>query len=276
MTRATTARSGSTSSGPESPEPGPLVGPDGVPAPARRRFFAGPADPSAWGPWGLGDVGAGILASQFLAAVCTVVAMGLAGWTSAEDVPMWGLALLQLPLWAGWVGALVVAGRKGDGVVAEFGFRAEWLDVPVGLALGVALQLVVLPLLYLPVLALLGKDNEDLSEPAKELAGRANGGTGWLLLLLLVGIGAPVVEELFYRGLLQRALLKRGLPAWASVVLGAAVFAAMHLEALQFLGLFVFGLVAGVLAHRTGRLGPSVAAHVGFNVTTVVTLWLTR
>ena len=52
--------------------------------------------------------------------------------------------------------------------------------------------------------------------------------------------------------------------------------AAMHLEALQFLGLFVFGLVAGVLAHRTGRLGPSVAAHVGFNVTTVVTLWLTR
>jgi hypothetical protein len=63
---------------------------------------------------------------------------------------------------------------------------------------------------------------------------------------------------------------------WASVVVGAAVFAAMHLEALQFLGLFVFGLVAGALAYRTGRLGASIAAHVGFNVTTVITLWLAR
>lgn len=261
---------------PDTSGPGPLPGPEGPSASTGRSFLSGPADPSAWGTWGLGDVAGGILASQFLAAVCTVVAMGLAGWTSASDVPMWGLALLQLPLWAGWVGALVVAGRKGDGVVAEFGFRAEWLDVPVGLAIGVLLQLVVLPLVYLPVLALLGKDNDDLSKPAKELAGRANGGVGWVLLLLLVGIGAPVVEELFYRGLFQRALLKRGLPAWASVLLGSAVFAAMHLEALQFLGLFVFGLVAGALAWRTGRLGPSVAAHVGFNVTTVVTLWLTR
>ena len=218
----------------------------------------------------------GILAAQLLAAVATVIAMGAAGWRSGSDVPMWGLALLQIPMWAGWIGALVVAGRKGDGVVAEFGVRAEWLDVPVGLAIGVLLQLVVLPLIYLPVLAVLGKDTDDLSKPAKELAGRANGSVGWILLLLLVGVGAPVVEELFYRGLFQRALLKRGLPVWASVVVGAAVFAAMHLEALQFLGLFVFGLVAGALAYRTGRLGASIAAHVGFNVTTVITLWLAR
>jgi membrane protease YdiL (CAAX protease family) len=247
------------------------------PAPSPARHFLGaPADPSRWGPWGLGDVGGGIVAAQFLAAACGIVAMGVAGWDAPSDVPLWGLALLQLPMWAGWVGALVVAGRKGQGVVAEFGLRAQWLDVPVGLAVGVVLQLVVLPLVYLPVLALLGKDTEDLSRPAKELAGRADGAVGWVLLLLLVGIGAPVVEEVFYRGLFQRALLKRGLPVWASVVLGSAVFAAMHLEALQFLGLFVFGLVAGALAWRTGRLGPSIAAHVGFNVTTVVTLWLTR
>jgi len=257
---------------PDTAGPGPRPVPGGRPASVGRSFLAAPADPSDWGTWGLGDVAVGILASQFLAAVCTVVAMGVAGWSSLSDVPMWGLALLQVPLWAGWVGALVVAGRKGRGVVAEFGVRAEWLDVPVGLAAGVLLQLVVLPLVYLPVLALLGKDTDDLSRPAKELAGRADGGVGWFLLLVLVGIGAPVVEELFYRGLLQRSLLKRGLPAWASVVLGAAVFAAM----LQFLGLFVFGLVAGVLAHRSGRLGPSIAAHVGFNATTVVTLWLTR
>jgi len=245
-------------------------------APRPDGLLGRPADPSSWGTWGLGQVAGGILASQFLSAVVAVVAMGAAGWSRLEDVPMWGLALLQLPLWAGWVGALVVAGRKGRGVVAEFGVRARWADVPLGLAVGVALQLVVLPLLYLPVLALLGKDTDDLSAPARELSSRAGSSVGWLLFLLLVGIGAPVVEEVFYRGLLQRSLLKRAMPPWASVVVGSAVFAAMHLEALQFLGLFVFGLVAGALAYRTGRLGPSVAAHVGFNVTTVVTLWLTR
>ena len=36
--------------------------------------------------------------------------------------------------------------------------------------------------------------------------------------------------------------------------------------------LAAFGLVLSVLAHRTGRLGPSIWAHVGFNATTVVAL----
>jgi membrane protease YdiL (CAAX protease family) len=34
----------------------------------------------------------------------------------------------------------------------------------------------------------------------------------------------------------------------------------------------LFGLVAGYLAMRTGRLGMSVLAHAGFNATTVFLL----
>ncbi|MFM7065114.1 MAG: hypothetical protein ACKO04_16760, partial [Actinomycetes bacterium] len=143
---------------PVPPAPGPSPVPGGS-------LLGAPADPADWGSWGLGEVAGGILASQLLSGVAAVVAMGAAGWSSLSDVPMWGLALLQLPLWAGWVGALVVAGRKGQGVVAEFGVRARWTDVPLGLAVGVALQLVVLPLIYLPVLSLLGQDTDDLSAP---------------------------------------------------------------------------------------------------------------
>lgn len=235
-----------------------------------------PVSPSPEPRWGLGEVAGGIVVAQFLGTVAAVVAAGAAGWRSAADIPMWGVALLQVPLWAGWIGAVVIAGRKGGGVVEDFGLRVRPVDVPVGVALGVLLQLVALPLVYLPVLRLLDRTDEDLSRPARELARRAEGPLGWILLLLIVGVGAPVVEELFYRGLLQRALLKRGLPPWLTVVSTSALFAAMHLEPLQFLGLFLFGLVAGALAVRTGRLGPSIAAHVGFNVTTVVVLWVTR
>ena len=46
----------------------------------------------------------------------------------------------------------------------------------------------------------------------------------------------------------------------------------MHFQLQQFPALFAFGLVLGVLAHRTGRLGANIATHMAFNATTVVTL----
>ena len=39
-----------------------------------------------------------------------------------------------------------------------------------------------------------------------------------------------------------------------------------HLQPLQFPALLAFGVILGVLAWRTGRLGPALWAHVGFNV----------
>jgi membrane protease YdiL (CAAX protease family) len=73
---------------------------------------------------------------------------------------------------------------------------------------------------------------------------------------------------LFYRGLVQRSLLNRlGRPAWA-IILSAMFFAFAHMQSLQFPALVVVGAVFGVLAWRSGRLGLSIFAHVGFNLTT--------
>ncbi len=147
---------------------------------------------------------------------------------------------------------------------------------PMGLAIGVATQLLVLPLLYLPIFLLTGTDSDELSEPARELADRAGSLPSWLLFAVLVGVCAPVVEELFYRGLFLRSLTKRGLSPVVAVLVSSAVFAAIHFQVLQFAGLFAFGLIAGTLAARSGRLGPSIWAHIGFNMTTVVLLYLSR
>ncbi|MEZ5349557.1 MAG: CPBP family intramembrane glutamic endopeptidase [Microthrixaceae bacterium] len=225
--------------------------------------------------WGLGDVAAGILVAQVLSLVVVVIVYTTAGWTEATDVPLWATALLQMPLWAGLAGtALYVSRLKGNGPVQDYGLKMKLLDVPLGLLAGIACQLLVLPLLYWPLLQLLGRSSDELSEPAEDLAGRASGTTGWVLLTLIVVAAAPLVEELFYRGLLLRSLERRGWPTWAVVVGSAAVFAAMHFQALQFPGLFVFGCVLALLACFTGRLGPSIWAHVGFNATTVVSLYI--
>ncbi len=230
-----------------------------------------------WGPganWGLGEVFAGIAASFVLSVLVGGIVIAIAGWSN-DDIPIWGMALLQVPLWGGYLGAVVYAGRvRGDGVVRDFGVRATWWDAPVGLVIGILTQVVVLPLLYIPILELVGSDSEELSRPAKELAERADSPVGWIVFALIVGLGAPLVEELFYRGLFLRSLEKAGTGRVVAVVISSVVFAAIHFQALQFPGLLAFGLIAGTLAARSGRLGPAVWAHIGFNMTTVVVLYL--
>jgi membrane protease YdiL (CAAX protease family) len=142
----------------------------------------------------------------------------------------------------------------------------------VGGSLGAALQLVVLPLLYWPLLELLDQTSGDLEEPARELTDRADGAIGVVLLVLIVGIGAPIVEEIFYRGLLLGALRRRGLGPVVSVGITSVVFGLSHGQLLQLPALALFGAVAGALAVRYDRLGPAITAHVAFNMVTVMVL----
>lgn len=252
-------------------EPEGVSGSAGEPSATPGRYVTGSATPT----WGLGDVAGGVLAAQVLSIVVLGIVFGATGWSTAAEAPIWATALLQVPLWAGLAGAVVYAGRlKGNGLVADFGLCSKLLDAPLGLAVGIGTQLVVLPLLYWPVLSLLGRSTEELSEPARELASRADGTFGWIVLAVMVVAIAPVVEELFYRGLVMRALTKRGWSPWVAIVGSAALFGGMHFQPLQFLGLFVLGVLLGVLAHRSGRLGPAIWAHVGFNATTVVSLYV--
>jgi membrane protease YdiL (CAAX protease family) len=161
-------------------------------------------------------------------------------------------------------------------VAAAIGLRFVLpADALVGLAAGAASSLVLVPVVYTALRAAGLLDAADvlrLSDPAERLAdavGRV--GPKFAVLVVLVGIGAPVVEECFYRGLLQRAAVAKFGPP-AGVGLTAAFFALAHLETLQFPGLFAFGLVLGVLAYRTGRLGPGIVAHMVFNGLTLARL----
>lgn len=188
-----------------------------------------------------------------------------------EALPLWVIALGQVPLWLGLVGGPVWVSRvQGSGnLVRDFRLRARPVDVPVGLAVGLVTQVVLVPLLYeLVVFPLVGR--RDVSAPARELTSQA---TGWgvALLFVIVVLGAPVVEELFFRGLVLDALLAR-MHTVAAVVASSLVFAAVHLQLLQLPALVLFGVATALLRLRTGRLGPPIAAHVGFNAWTVVVL----
>lgn len=221
--------------------------------------------------WGMGDAVGGFLAAF-------VISISLGGvWlvaTGEDDVSL-GLTVVTLVgQWIGLVGAAVLASRrKGSGHLGtDFGLRIERGDIGVGLVAGVLSQLVVIPLLYLPI-QLLGADL-DVSEKAREVTDLGSG-PGLALLAMCIVLGAPIAEELFFRGLLQRSVERRNGPRWA-IAVSAVAFGITHFQPVQLLGLVAFGVVLGVLTHRAGRLGPALVAHVAFNATTVAVLVATR
>jgi membrane protease YdiL (CAAX protease family) len=165
------------------------------------------------------------------------------------------------------VGMWAASKRSATGhFVDDYRLRFAPIDA-VGVPIGVLTQLVLIPLVYLPLQEWWPDTFSDdrLSENAEKLVDRASGGTT-VLLVLMVCVGAPIVEELVYRGLLQGSLAARfdHVLAWLAA---SAWFAAIHFRPVEYPGLFLFGLVAGACLLVTGRLGMSIVTHVAFNVT---------
>jgi membrane protease YdiL (CAAX protease family) len=239
---------------------------------------AGDTKPSgAWttGPeaprWGLGDAIFGLALSLFGSILAAGVVLAITGAKKGDELSLAWLNVAQLGLWIPLVAVTVGAAHlKGNGVVRDFGFRVVPQDA-VGILAGLASQWILLPLLYVPIFVLTNIDSNDLGKVAKDLSDRADDPFGVVMLVLLTGIAAPIIEELFYRGLLLRALERRWGPNVA--VLGSGlVFGVIHFEPLQTLGLVAFGIVLGALAMKTGRLGTSILAHMAFNMVAIVSL----
>ncbi len=190
-------------------------------------------------------------------------------------MPLGIAVLLNVPLWFCMVGGPLWARRRGLDWRRDLGWRMEFVDAPMGIAVGVLLQLALIPLLYQPIFWIFG--DQDVDDVARSLVAAADTPFDVLALVVLTVVGAPVVEEILYRGVLHRGLIDMTAHQGRSGVLiatlaSSALFAASHFQLLQFPGLMLFGVVAAMASMRTGRLGTAIWIHVGFNLTTVVAL----
>lgn len=225
--------------------------------------------------WGIGEA-VGAYAVGFLASgLAGAVAAAITGDNASVGTTVAG----TVGLWVGFAGVpLYVVHQKRLGSFAEaLRLRVRWSDVPLGVAAGAVSSWILVRLVYVLLLLthlLDQKQIDRLDEPAKHLFDTA-GGLATVAMVVVVVVGAPIVEEIFFRGFLQPALVARVGTA-GGIVATAVVFALTHFEPLQFAGLVVFGAVLGVLANRTGRLGAGIAAHMTFNAITVAILLATR
>ena len=81
-------------------------------------------------------------------------------------------------------------------------------------------------------------------------------------IMLGVSVAAPICEEFFFRGTLQRMLpMERP----AALVLTAFIFSMMHLDPVGFVTRFELGVVFGLLAWRFNSIWAGIGAHVAHN-----------
>jgi uncharacterized protein len=249
-----------------------------VPGPSFRDGFRPSGSPITSAASGTIDVTTALVAFIGSWVVAQLVAaVTLAALAGGDDLATVAIGVLGASLAAAWVcylvGMWIASEQGGTGNFADdYGVSFRPVDLA-GIGIGVLSQLVVVNLIYLPLKALWPDvfTDDRLQENARDLIDRASGSSA-ILLVVLVGFGAPIIEELFYRGLLQRPLLARYNDG--AVVVGVALtFAFVHFRVIEYPGLFVFGLILGFCAMRTGRLGMSIAAHVGFNLTGLILAW---
>ena len=105
-----------------------------------------------------------------------------------------------------------------------------------------------------------------------------HGAAAWVVLVIVTCVGAPLVEELFFRGLLQTRLITRFGPV-VGIGVTSLLFGGAHLVAWRGPITLAYGwsvagagLVLGTIRFCSGRLGTSVVAHAMFNIQAMLAL----
>jgi len=209
--------------------------------------------------WGIPDAIVALLGFVVLSVIVAVVA-GLIG------LPFWVTLLLGVFIpWlalGGW--PLLTTAFQGNGPIIDLGIIVRWKDVGWGLLGGVA-ALVAGSVVALIVQAVAGDVSSAAADLGQDLRSEA-GLIPVLIFALAVGFGAPIVEELAFRGLGYNALVKRGLPTYAVIIITTVAFSLFHLEPVRIPILLASGAILAVLRWQTRGVGAPIVAHMVNNL----------
>ena len=97
----------------------------------------------------------------------------------------------------------------------------------------------------------------------------------YTLMVLYAVVGAPVAEEIIFRGFLQ-GYLRRLFPAGRAILVSALAFAFFHQPAHAAVAVFFLGLILGYQRERTRSLLAPILTHVFFNLHTFITTQVMR
>jgi membrane protease YdiL (CAAX protease family) len=117
--------------------------------------------------------------------------------------------------------------------------------------------------------------SEDKAAVLTKFLTRFNSAGRFLVGVVVIALVPSVSEELFFRGVIQKNLVRWFSPH-VGVWLGAALFSAIHFQFFGFVPRFVLGLVLGYLYLWSGNILVSMAAHFTQNAFQLLILYLTQ
>lgn len=260
---------------------------DHPPAPGYRLAADGrwrPAGADRWrmSGWGLGDVWWGVLAyvlAGLLGTLLLVAVEAITGDTIDADGPAVIAAFVAFTA-VGTIGVAVWAShRRGQGSLrADFGVQFRRWDPLIGLGMGIAAMLVA-GFASFGIDAAFGADEPTSNVPLDELASFGD----FAVFFVAVAIVTPFAEELFFRGLLYRSILKRGRSPVRAITITTLLFVLPHLPAVDswpevvslFASIGVLGLAFNLACHWTdNRLTAPIVAHFVVNGLATIALYL--
>jgi uncharacterized protein len=245
-----------------------------VPPPLPEWAHSEPNDPKPPGtPWEFWPTiafsfGIGILylIAQGIAAVCWVLMLGLSldVFSRPEELTHEGgvIAYATLASTIVGVGCCVLIARTRPGITLKEYFAWRWptLRVAAKWTLGFFVYLVACSLAssFLDTSA-----TEEFARAIQEV----NGATKVLLWIALY-VGAPVTEELFFRGFLFVGIQRSRLGGIGAIAITTAIFAMIHVQ-YDLQGLLMVsaaGVFFGLVRHKTNSLPLCMALHSLMNV----------
>ena len=211
--------------------------------------------------WGFSDVAITLLGTMVLGIAVAVVTEPLRRRGGTAEA--WSYIVLLVVPWvclAGW--PLHVARTKGNGPRLDFGLTLTRRDFGIGV-LGGFVALILADIVATITEKVVGPFDSAVGDLALSMT---KGSPPLVVLALCTAFGAPVVEELAFRGLVFGSFRRMGVSVAVSVVSTAAVFAGFHLEAVRFPLLFTIGLVLGAVRATTNSTAASMVSHMVVNI----------
>jgi len=91
-----------------------------------------------------------------------------------------------------------------------------------------------------------------------------------VLMILLTCVFAPVLEEVLFRGILQKGLINKGITPIKAIFLSSFIFAVVHANPWQFVSAFILGIILGWVYNKTMTLLLSIILHAFNNISACV------
>ena len=95
------------------------------------------------------------------------------------------------------------------------------------------------------------------------------GGGSFLGAVVVAVIGAPLIEEIVFRGIVFRSL-RRVSPPWVAILVSSVLFGLYHMNTVQIVYATLMGLVAGIIYEKSNNLLFPILVHVANNLVAAI------